>query len=161
MTARNMMGDSDEAFSKFVGPVTAAGKGPGQRQLSPQVTSSGKVSIKAVGKSFVVAPAVHVVCPSGGSSCTVDVLAQTKVRTTVRHKPTWHTIGVARVHQRLSAGRARDMSFTLTRQGASWLTSKRTLTLTVTTQATVTGAKAAKLVKRITIHRPKVVTHKP
>lgn len=58
------------------------------------------------------------------------------------------------------AGQARDVSFTLTRQGASWLMSKRMLTLTVTTRATATGAKAARLVKGITIHRPKVVTHK-
>lgn len=66
VTAANRMGDSDEAFSTFVGPVTAAGSGPGQSPHSPLVTSSGKQSIKAAGTSFVVAPSVHVACPSGG-----------------------------------------------------------------------------------------------
>jgi hypothetical protein len=52
------------------------------------------------------------------------------------------------------------MSFKLTPQGAAWLTSKRTLKLTVTTTATVTGAKAAKLVKTITARRPAPVRRK-
>lgn len=64
----------------------------------------------------------------------------------MRHKPVWHTVTIAHVHMTVRAGQARDVSFTLTRQGASWLMSKRMLTLTVTTRATATGAKAARLV---------------
>jgi hypothetical protein len=154
VTATSRMGESDEAFSKFVGPVTA-GTGPGQNLRSPQVTSSGNVSIKASGKAFVVAPAVRVVCPSGGSSCTVDMLAKTRVRTTRHHKTVWQTLTLAHVHFTLNAGKARMLTFRLTGQGASLLVRAHTVSATVATRVTATGVAVVPLVKTVTIHRPK------
>ena len=126
------------------------------RPHSPAVTSFGKVSIKASGKSFVVAPAVRVCCPSGGSSCTVDMLAKTKVRTTKHRKTVWQTLTLAHVHLTLSAGKTSTLTFRLTGQGASLLVRKHTLSTTVTTRATATGVAAVTLVKTVAIHRPKV-----
>ena len=108
----------------------------------------------ASGKTFAVTPAVRVSRPSGGKACAVDLRATTRARVKVHRAFVWRTITVSHVHFTLGAGRTRVMSFKLTRQGAAWLTSRRTLKLTVTTTATVTGAKAAKLVKTITARRP-------
>jgi hypothetical protein len=159
VTARNNMGDSDEAYSTFVGPVTA-GTGPGKTLHSPQVTSFGKVSIKASGKSFVVAPAVRVVCPSGGSSCTVELTAQTKLRATRHHKTVWLWPTVGHVRRTVRAGQTISLSFALTRQGASWLTHRHTLSLKVTSRATAIRVPTVQLVKTINARRPKVARHK-
>jgi hypothetical protein len=161
VTALSRMGDSDEVFSKFVGPVTA-GTGPVQNQRPPQVTNSGKVSVTASGKSFVVAPAVRVSCPSGGSSCSVDMLAKTKVRTTRHRKTVWQTLTLAHVHFTLRAGKTSLLTFRLTGRGASLLVRTRMLSATVTTRVTATGVAPVTRVKTVVIHRPKaVVIHRP
>jgi hypothetical protein len=138
--------------SQTVSYTVGAKPSPGTPK--PRVSTSGPVSTKALGATVLVDPGIKVSCPTGGSPCTADETASVQVPATVARAKKTRRVVIGRAHFTISAGKSKELTFKLNREGARLLRKLGRLRVKVTVVSRVDHNKPITTTKTITIKAP-------
>jgi hypothetical protein len=109
--------------------VKASGGGVGTP--TPTVTTFGRPTAKAQGKTVLVNPGIKLSCPPGGKPCIADETASVPVPVSMARAKTKRLV-IGRAHVTIPAGRSKQLTFKLNSKGAKLLRKLGHLRITVT-----------------------------